>query len=231
MPIPTTDGGDPGQRKTGRGRRVGAISIPGILDRRDDDGSGIMATFQAVALTKSWGCVRGAPFGWFCVNEENGGGGGRAYREMVGDAVKDHVAAIEMDGGRRTAWLGFGVMGEVVVSPASGGTPLRLPDLPPLQHRRLLFCQSGGDRQLLEPIEAGQMSAGGGGSDIKARCWPLVFPVSACAPSHTLLRLASHQRGQFRQDRAREFQLNEASLAVLRLCSGGHAGTALSDLK
>jgi Zn-dependent M28 family amino/carboxypeptidase len=43
-------------------------------------------------------------------NEENGGAGGIAYRKWVGEAVKNHVAAIEMDGGAEKP-LGFGVTG------------------------------------------------------------------------------------------------------------------------
>ena len=44
----------------------------------------------------------------FWTNEENGGAGGDAYRAMVGDTVKNHVAAIEMDGGAEKP-AGFGV--------------------------------------------------------------------------------------------------------------------------
>ena len=76
-----------------------------------DDGSGMMASFEAVALMKKLGLrpkrtVRVV----FWVNEENGGAGGRAYREWLGDKVKNHVAAIEMDGGAEKP-LGFGFGG------------------------------------------------------------------------------------------------------------------------
>ena len=73
-----------------------------------DDGSGIIASLQAVALIKKLGLQpRRTIRVVFWVNEENGGRGGEAYRAWVGDAVKNHVAAIEMDGGAE-APLGFG---------------------------------------------------------------------------------------------------------------------------
>ena len=51
----------------------------------NDDGSGIMATFQAVALMKKLGLrPRRTVRVCFWVNEENGGAGGVAYRKMVG---------------------------------------------------------------------------------------------------------------------------------------------------
>ncbi len=76
-----------------------------------DDGSGIMATLEAVNLIKQSGLrpkrtIRIV----FWVNEENGGAGGKAYRANLGDSVLKQVAAIEMDGGaeapdRLRLWL------------------------------------------------------------------------------------------------------------------------------
>jgi hypothetical protein len=65
-----------------------------------------------------------------------------AYREFVGDQIKNHVAAIEMDGGAE-APRGFGAS----VDAASGET----------------LRQIG---KLLERVGAGEITAGGGGSDI-----------------------------------------------------------------
>lgn len=69
-----------------------------------DDGSGIMASLAAVALIQKLGLhPRRAIRVVFWTNEENGSVGGKAYREWLGDKVKNHVAAIEKDGGAR--WL------------------------------------------------------------------------------------------------------------------------------
>ena len=60
-----------------------------------------MACLQAVALINKLGIQprRTHDSSGFWVNEENGGRGGVAYREFVGDKLKNQVAAIEMDGG------------------------------------------------------------------------------------------------------------------------------------
>src|SRR5260370_42307417 len=79
----------------GREKPEEVVVLGGHIDSWDvgqganDDGSGIMATFQAVALIKKLGLkpkrtIRVV----FWVNEENGGAGGRAYRAMVGDKLK-----------------------------------------------------------------------------------------------------------------------------------------------
>jgi Zn-dependent M28 family amino/carboxypeptidase len=78
----------------------------------------------------------------FWVNEENGGRGGDAYRAWVGDKIKNQVAAIEMDGGAE-APLGYGA-GVDAESTA-------------------LLRQIG---KLLERVGAGDITGGGGGSDI-----------------------------------------------------------------
>jgi hypothetical protein len=76
------------------------------------------------------------------VNEENGGRGGVAYREFVGDQIRNQVAAIEMDGGAE-APRGFGAS----VDPASMDSLHQI-------------------ARLLERVGAGEITAGGGGSDI-----------------------------------------------------------------
>jgi len=108
-----------------------------------DDGASIMACLQAVALMKKLGLqprrtIRVA----FWVNEENGGRGGVAYREFVGTQIKNQAAAIEMDGGAE-APRGFGAS----VDAASMD----------------LLQQIG---KLLDRVNAGEITAGGGGSDI-----------------------------------------------------------------
>ena len=90
----------------GREHPEEVVVIGGRIDSWDvgqgaqDDGASIMACLQAVALMKKLGIqprrtIRVA----FWVNEENGGRGGIAYRDWVGDQIGNHVAAIEMDGG------------------------------------------------------------------------------------------------------------------------------------
>jgi len=108
-----------------------------------DDGASVIACLQAVALMKKLGLqprrtIRVA----FWVNEENGGRGGVAYREWVGADIKNHVAAIEMDGGAE--------------SPRGFGASVDGPSMAMLQ-------QIG---KLLERINAGEITPGGGGSDI-----------------------------------------------------------------
>jgi Peptidase family M28 len=108
-----------------------------------DDGASIMACLEALALMKQLGLeprrtIRVA----FWVNEENGGRGGEAYREFVGDQIRNHVAAIEMDGGAE-APLGFGASVD--------------------QRSTELLKQIG---KLLERVGASEISTGGGGSDI-----------------------------------------------------------------
>src|SRR5207244_3262354 len=104
----------------------------------------IMACLQALALIKKAGLqpdrtLRVA----FWVNEENGGRGGEAYRKFVGDGIKNHVAAIEMDGGAE-APVGYGAG----VDQASTDMLKQI-------------------AKLLERIGAGEISGGGGGSDIE----------------------------------------------------------------
>src|SRR5580692_81513 len=98
----------------GREHPEEVVVLGGHIDSWDvgrgaqDDGSGIIASLQAVALIKKLGLqpqrtIRVV----FWVNEENGGRGGEAYRAWVGDRLMNHVAAIEMDGGAE-APQGFG---------------------------------------------------------------------------------------------------------------------------
>ena len=90
------------------------VVIGGHIDSWDvgqgaqDDGASIMACLKALELMKQLGLQpRRTVRVVFWVNEENGTRGGVAYREWVGDALKNHVAAIEMDGGAE-APVGYG---------------------------------------------------------------------------------------------------------------------------
>lgn len=115
-----------------------------------DDGGSCIAAMQALVLMKQLGLrPRRTIRVVFWTNEENGGAGGRGYREWAGDTVKNHVAAIEMDGGaEKPAGFGFSVpgAGDTVVSQAQA----RLEAI----------------GKLLDGIDAGSITRGGGGADI-----------------------------------------------------------------
>jgi len=146
---PDADSADVIGEIPGREHPEEVVVIGGHLDSWDvgqgaqDDGASIMACLQALALMKKLGLqprrtVRVA----FWVNEENGGRGGVAYREWVGDQLRNHVAAIEMDGGAE-APRGY----SAGVDAASMET----------------LKQVG---KLLERVGASEITGGGGGSDI-----------------------------------------------------------------
>ncbi len=130
-----------------------------------DDGSGIMATLEAASLIHKLGLkpkrtIRVV----FWVNEENGGRGGEAYLKWVGDAVKNHVAAIEMDeGAERPVGFGYGPFnGQFRLSPNAAPRAEHKPTAE--QDDSMEICRQIG--QLLGPIQATAVNQGGGGSDI-----------------------------------------------------------------
>ncbi|HSR53123.1 MAG TPA: M20/M25/M40 family metallo-hydrolase [Acidobacteriota bacterium] len=117
-----------------------------------DDGSGCIASLQAVALLKKLGLeARRTIRVVFWTNEENGLAGGRAYRSALGEDVHSHAAAIEMDGGSEHP-AGFGLASLAVAGVAQGG-----------ERVEAKLRQIGA---LLDPIEAGRITWGGGGADI-----------------------------------------------------------------
>jgi hypothetical protein len=128
------------------------VVIGGHLDSWDvgagaqDDGSGCITALEAAHLIHQLGLQpRRTLRVVFWTNEENGGAGGEAYRVWAGDSVRNHVAAIEMDGGAEKP-VGFGVS-------ANG-------DLPAILARAR---DIGG---LLTRIDASAVQLGGGGADI-----------------------------------------------------------------
>ncbi len=134
-----------------------------------DDGSGIMATLAAVNVIRLSGLkpkrtIRVV----FWVNEENGGAGGVAYEKgLTPDQLKNHVAAIEMDGGAE-APVGYGYG----ASSGGGGFRRAMPGRPAppetklsaAEEHSLAMLQDIGT--LLVPIGASSVKPGGGGSDI-----------------------------------------------------------------
>jgi len=64
------------------------------------------------------------------VNEENGGAGGRAYHAMIGDEVRNHVAAIEDDhGAEKPTGFGFGGVQQQAVFPGAFQRAAEIGDL------------------------------------------------------------------------------------------------------
>ena len=126
-----------------------------------DDGSGIMASLEAVALIQRLGLKPRRTIRLvFWVNEENGGAGGKAYRAMIGPDIAKHVAAIEMDGGAEKP-IGFGAaLGHGTrpgSAPAAGGETLS----------DQAFERLKAIGNLLTRVGANQITRSGGGSDIE----------------------------------------------------------------
>ena len=140
-----------------------------------DDGSGIMAAFEAVSLLHKLGLKPKRTIRLvFWVNEENGGAGGRAYRKGVGDRIDDQVAAIEMDeGAEKPLGISYGTFGSRRPAPPAPGAAAPAPDSARGFDERSL---SASEKQsfvvlqdiasLLASIGADTVAPGGGGSDI-----------------------------------------------------------------
>jgi Peptidase family M28 len=136
----------------GRERPDEIVVIGGHLDSWDvgagaqDDGSGCITALEAAHLIHKLGLrPRRTLRVVFWTNEENGGAGGEAYRAWAGDSVRNHIAAIEMDGGAEKP-VGFGLS-------ANGD----------LQASLTRLREIGA---LLERIDATSIQPGGGGADI-----------------------------------------------------------------
>jgi hypothetical protein len=165
---PDADSADVMGEIPGRERPEEIVVLGGHSDSWDvgqgaqDDGSGIIASLQAVALIRKLGLQpRRTIRVVFWVNEENGGRGGQAYREWIGNSIANHVAAIEMDGGAEAPrGFGFGPFGgggrrgEAASPPAPSGADLAS------------FATLKQIANLLERVGAVEVTPGGGGSDI-----------------------------------------------------------------
>ncbi len=202
----------------GREKPQEVVVLGGHIDSWDigqganDDGSGIMATLEAVALIKQLGLQpRRTIRVVFWVNEENGGAGGRAYREMIGSRIGDQVAAIEMDGGaEKPVGFGFGNGGGEAIRGGKRAEASHQQQASPAAFERAVEIG-----KLLTGIEGGTITPGGGGSDIA----PLL---ADGVPGFGVRTTEAHyfdwhhtDADSFDKIVPREFQLNVASLAVL----------------
>jgi Zn-dependent M28 family amino/carboxypeptidase len=158
------------------------VVVGGHIDSWDvgqgaqDDGSGIMATLAAVhEIMKSGLKPKRTIRICFWVNEENGGAGGKAYRAALSDAeLKNHVAAIEMDGGAEPpigygygAAPGGGRRRAAPGDPAPGIAPAPALSEPEQHSLALLRDIATLLTPVLTPSPDGQaIRPGGGGSDI-----------------------------------------------------------------
>jgi hypothetical protein len=185
----------------GRERPDEIVVIGGHLDSWDvgagaqDDGSGCITALEAAHLIHQLGLrPRRTLRVVFWTNEENGGAGGEAYRTWAGDTVKNHVAAIEMDGGAEKP-VGFGIS-------ANG-------DLPAILMR---LREIGG---LLERVDAASVQLGGGGADIA--------PIMADGVPGLALRTSGAHYFDWHHSRAdtvdkvklEDFRANIAAMAVM----------------
>jgi Peptidase family M28/PA domain len=149
------------------------VVIGGHIDSWDvgqgaqDDGSGIMAAYQAVTLIHKLGLKPKRTIRLvFWVSEENGGPGGKAYRKLVGSKIGEQVAAIEMDeGAEKPLGIAYGNFGGPYQPPvkgasASGGTTLS-------EEEKQSVAALQDIVSLLGPIGTDTVSMGGGGSDIE----------------------------------------------------------------
>jgi len=147
---PDADSGDVIGEIPGRAHPEEVVVIGGHIDSWDvgqgaqDDGAPSLACLQALALMKKLGLqpartLRVA----FWVNEENGARGGAAYRQFVDGELAKQVAALETDGGAE-APRGFGAG----VDAASQEMLKQI-------------------ARLLDRVGAGEMTPGGGGTDIE----------------------------------------------------------------
>ena len=180
------------------------VVVGGHIDTWDigqgaqDDGSGMMAALEAILLIKKLGLhPRRTIRVLFFVNEENGGAGDRAYGAMIGDAVKDHVAAIVDDrGAEKPTGFGFGAKDQEKQTPRA-------------------FAIATEIGKLLDSIGAGKITAGGGGGHI-----PSITSHGAAGFGTSTVNINYEQTNHTNADSfdkivTRDFQLHVAALAVM----------------
>ncbi|MCX7604973.1 MAG: M20/M25/M40 family metallo-hydrolase [Bryobacteraceae bacterium] len=189
----------------GRERPEEVVVMGGHLDSWDvgqgaqDDASGCVATWQAVQVVKSLG-LRPRRTLRVCLwtNEENGLRGGRAYREWVGNAVRGHVAAIEMDGGAEKL-RGFG---------------LSIQGAPAAAYEQAL-ARMEAIAALMRPLGPVEIVRGGGGADIGPLMREGVPGIAHLSTGRRYFEWHHTEADTLDKIDRREFQEHIAALAVL----------------
>ncbi|MBI5281474.1 MAG: M20/M25/M40 family metallo-hydrolase [Candidatus Solibacter usitatus] len=189
----------------GREKPEEIVVMGGHIDSWDvgqgaqDDASGCVACWQAVLLAKQLGLKpRRTLRVCLWTNEENGLRGGAAYRQWAGATVKNHVAAVEMDGGAERP-VGFGL--------SIGGASEEV------MARALARMQQIGE--LLNGVGAGSMTAGGGGADIGALMRDGVPGIGHRTVGQRYFEWHHSEADTLDKIDPQEFRLSVAALAVL----------------
>ncbi len=164
---PDADSADVMGEIVGREKPEEVVAVGGHLDSWDvgqgahDDGGGVMAALEAVALIQKLGLhPRRTIRVVFWTNEENGGRGGVAYREWAEAQGNKHVAAIESDGGSEKP-IGFEVgAGRVPRRQSRQGAAQTT--VPPE-----LMARAAAIGALLKKIDAAKVMPGEGEADIE----------------------------------------------------------------
>jgi carboxypeptidase Q len=189
----------------GREKPEEIVVIGGHYDSWDvgqgahDDGASCIAAMEALVLMKKLGLrPRRTIRVVFWTNEENGSQGGKGYYEWAGATVKNHVAAIEMDGGsEKPAGFGFSVSGSTEAAQAKAQARLQ---------------QIG---KLLEGIEAGSITRGGGGADIAPLMHDGVPGLGLHTSGGRYFEWHHTQADTLDKINKNDFRLNIATLAVM----------------
>jgi carboxypeptidase Q len=175
------------------------ITIGGHLDSWDlaegahDDGAGVVHTIEVLRVLKALGyrpkhTIRFVLF----ANEENGTRGGRKYAEEAKARGEKHILALESDEGGFTP-RGFGISGS-----------------------EAQYAKIAGWKDLLVPYGAGEITRGGGGSDIGFLTTTLGTPTAGFTPdSQRYFDLHHAANDVFENVNRRELELGAVNIAAL----------------
>ncbi len=158
--LPDADGANVIGQIPGREHPEEVVVVGGHLDSWDvgqgahDDAAGCIIALQAASLIHSLGLQpRRTLRVVFWTNEESGLAGGKAYRNWIGPELRNHVAAIEIDSGcERAVGFSFGLH-----NGDSGSDDAQ---------QQAALAKAREISRLLDCLQTGAVTAGGGGADI-----------------------------------------------------------------